>query len=315
MGRLRRRTGNPGFLIAALGGSIGALGTTGAFVLWTISVSLGALQNNIHAELATMFPQQVRRHLAVRARGVAQVPHADRPAGDVRLLVRLVERARDQRLRGRHADPGRVVLGHHLDPGRGRLRLSLPICDRHRPASSLVWLFNIFGVRPAVWFGYVTGGAADPPRGRADVPAVPHRRLVERQHDVEHRHRRRPRARADLALLHGLVGVRDRDRGGVRARVPRHRARHAAGAARLGRCSPCVVYALLPLGIGGTLGTAGDRRRRDRHRVLQRRLRHARRQRARQRDDRLPGRGADAVDEHRDDGRLAGAVRHRARTG
>ena len=22
----------------------------------------------------------------------------------------------------------------------------------------LVWLFNIFGVRPAVWFGYVTGG-------------------------------------------------------------------------------------------------------------------------------------------------------------
>ena len=49
---------NPGFLIAALGASIGALGTTGAFVLWTISVSFGALQNNIHAELATMFPQK-----------------------------------------------------------------------------------------------------------------------------------------------------------------------------------------------------------------------------------------------------------------
>ena len=43
---------NPGFLIASLGGSIGALGTTGAFVLWTISICLGALQNNIHAELA-----------------------------------------------------------------------------------------------------------------------------------------------------------------------------------------------------------------------------------------------------------------------
>ena len=36
---------NPGFLIAALGFSIGALGTTGAFVLWTISVVLGAFQN------------------------------------------------------------------------------------------------------------------------------------------------------------------------------------------------------------------------------------------------------------------------------
>src|SRR5689334_24488156 len=49
---------NPGFLIAALGSSIGALGTTGAFVLWTVSITFGALQNNIHAELATMFPNK-----------------------------------------------------------------------------------------------------------------------------------------------------------------------------------------------------------------------------------------------------------------
>src|SRR6195952_3236277 len=49
---------NPGFLIAALGSSIGALGTTGAFLLWTISICLGALQNNIHAELACMFPNK-----------------------------------------------------------------------------------------------------------------------------------------------------------------------------------------------------------------------------------------------------------------
>src|SRR4051794_10876712 len=49
---------NPAFLIASLGGSVGALGTTGAFVLWTISISLGAMQNNIHAELAAMFPNK-----------------------------------------------------------------------------------------------------------------------------------------------------------------------------------------------------------------------------------------------------------------
>ena len=49
---------NPGFLIAALGASIGVLGTTGAFVLWTISVCIGALQNNVYAEMATMFPQK-----------------------------------------------------------------------------------------------------------------------------------------------------------------------------------------------------------------------------------------------------------------
>ena len=47
---------NPGFLLAALGGSIGALGTLGATIVWTGSVLLGALQNNIYAEMATMFP-------------------------------------------------------------------------------------------------------------------------------------------------------------------------------------------------------------------------------------------------------------------
>src|SRR5919112_6378211 len=49
---------NPGFLIAALGASIGVLGTTGAVVLWTISVLIGALQNNIYAELAAMFKEK-----------------------------------------------------------------------------------------------------------------------------------------------------------------------------------------------------------------------------------------------------------------
>src|SRR4029079_19185170 len=38
------------------GGSIGALGTLGATIVWTVSVLLGALQNNIYAEMATMFP-------------------------------------------------------------------------------------------------------------------------------------------------------------------------------------------------------------------------------------------------------------------
>ena len=100
---------NPAFLIAALGASIGALGTTGAFVLWTISITLGALQNNVHAELAGMFPS--------KSGGIALYAHQawrkyltlHRPARDLRLLDRLVGRAVDQRARGRHAHPGRVV--------------------------------------------------------------------------------------------------------------------------------------------------------------------------------------------------------------
>jgi amino acid transporter len=49
---------NPGFLLAALGGSIAALGTLGATILWTVSVLIGGLQNNIYAEMATMFPNK-----------------------------------------------------------------------------------------------------------------------------------------------------------------------------------------------------------------------------------------------------------------
>lgn len=47
---------NPGFLVAALGGSIAALGTGGALVLWIVSVILGLFQNWIYAEMAMMFP-------------------------------------------------------------------------------------------------------------------------------------------------------------------------------------------------------------------------------------------------------------------
>ena len=124
---------NPGFLIAALGGSIGALGTAGAFVLWTISIILGSLQNNIHAELAAMFPS--------KSGGIALYAHeawrkyltGDRPAVDVRLLDRLVGRAVDQRVRGRRADPVAVVLGKRLDEHERGVRLSrCRSAHRHR---------------------------------------------------------------------------------------------------------------------------------------------------------------------------------------
>ena len=62
-------------------------------------------------------------------------------------------------------------------------------------SSLIVWLFNVFGVRPAVWFGYVTGGLLLHPGVRAHVPAVHHRRLVELEHDLVDRLGRRPRAR------------------------------------------------------------------------------------------------------------------------
>ncbi|HZS86856.1 MAG TPA: APC family permease [Chloroflexota bacterium] len=48
----------PGFLFPSLGFSVAALGAFGAIVVWLVSVVLGAVQNNIYAELAAMFPDK-----------------------------------------------------------------------------------------------------------------------------------------------------------------------------------------------------------------------------------------------------------------
>ncbi len=160
---------NPGFLIAALGGSIGALGTTGAFVLWTISISLGALQNNIHAEMAAMFPSKSggialyaheawRKYLTIigplasfgywigwsvvlslfgnliGGLATAQWFSGSKlggPAGDAQLSD------------GGYFSTGLVDIGLPQLIGIGVI--------------IAVWLFNLYGVKPSLFLGYVTG--------------------------------------------------------------------------------------------------------------------------------------------------------------
>src|SRR3982751_6768642 len=147
---------NPGFLIAALGASIGALGTTGAFLLWTISICLGALQNNIHAELASMFPNKsggvaLYAHEAWRKYLTIIGPLATFGywigwvvvlAVNGLVVVTLVQ-----------AEWFSSATWSHTGGG---FDFTLPIVIGIA-LIVVVWLFNIFGVRPAVWFGYVTG--------------------------------------------------------------------------------------------------------------------------------------------------------------
>ena len=147
---------NPGFLIAALGGSIGALGTTGAFLLWTISICLGALQNNIHAELACMFPN--------KSGGVALYAHeAWRKyltlIGPLATFGYWIGWSVVLSVNGLVAG---VLLQSEFfssadwsHTGAG-FTITLPVlfgCV----LIAVVWFFNVYGVRPAVWFGYVTG--------------------------------------------------------------------------------------------------------------------------------------------------------------
>src|SRR5215204_252111 len=147
---------NPGFLIAALGGSIGALGTGGAFLLWSISICLGALQNNIHAELASMFPN--------KSGGVALYAHeAWRKyltlVGPLATFGYWIGWSVVLSINGLVA--GTLIQAEWFsdstwaESGAG-FDLTLPIV-LGIAFIILVWLFNVFGVRPAVWFGYVTG--------------------------------------------------------------------------------------------------------------------------------------------------------------
>src|SRR5215218_4121148 len=147
---------NPGFLIGSLGASIGALGTTGAFVLWTISICLGALQNNIHAELAAMFPS--------KSGGIALYAHeAWRKyltlIGPLATFGYWIGWSVVLSINGLVA--GTLIQtewfsGSTWSESGAGFDISLPIVIGIG-LILLVWLFNVYGVRPAVWFAYVTG--------------------------------------------------------------------------------------------------------------------------------------------------------------
>lgn len=147
---------NPGFLIGSLGYSIGALGGWGAVMLWTVSMLIGVGSNSVYAEMAAMFPD--------KPGGIALYAHEAwrkyfSPAGivasfgywfawsTVLSIFGLVVGSLIQKQFFPHATwtffDGVINVGLPQFIAAGLI--------------VLVWIFNIFGVRPALWFGYVTG--------------------------------------------------------------------------------------------------------------------------------------------------------------
>ncbi len=245
---------NPGFLIAALGFSIGALGTTGAFVLWTISVCLGALQNNIYAELATMFPNKVG--------GISLFAHeAWRKyftfVGPIATFGYWFAWSSVLAING-------LVVGTLIqaewfsdstwaEAGAG-FDLTLPILIGV-VAIGLVWAFNIFGVRPAVWLSYVTGGLLL-------IPAFVLMFLPYLTGDWSS-----DNMQWEIGAGGGLglalvwlyfMGWSAYGFESVAAFAPEYHDTETdtPRALRASAAFSVVVYALLPLGVGGTMGTA-----------------------------------------------------------
>jgi amino acid transporter len=148
---------NPGFLIGSLGFSIGALGGWGAMTLWGVSMFLGVLQNWIYSESASMFPE--------KPGGISLYAHEGwrryfSLVGPVATFGYWFAWSSVLALFG-------VVVGGLVKtqwfPG-SNFEFSTGLADHlglpHIIAAGVivtVWLFNIFGIRPTVWVGYLTG--------------------------------------------------------------------------------------------------------------------------------------------------------------
>lgn len=147
---------NPGFLIGSLGYSIGALGGWGAVALWTISMCIGVLSNWIYSETAAMFPE--------KPGGIALYAHEGwrryfSLVGPVATFGYWFAWSSVLAIFG-------IVVGSLIQtqwfPGQD-WTVNLGFVDAglgHFIGAGLVvvvWLFNLFGIRPAVWVAYLTG--------------------------------------------------------------------------------------------------------------------------------------------------------------
>jgi amino acid transporter len=244
---------NPGFLIASLGASIGALGTTGAFVLWTISILLGACQNNIHAELASMFPS--------KSGGIALYAHEAwrkylTVIGPLATFGYWIGWSVVLSINGLVA--GTLIQSEWFSKsdwstsGAG-FDLTLPIVIG-MALIILVWLFNVYGVRPAVWFAYTTGALLI-------IPAVVLMFLPYITGDWSSSNMDWSiGSGGGLALVITWLYFMCWSSYGIEVVAtfaPEYHdtERDTTKALRSAALFSVVVYALLPLGLGGTLGT------------------------------------------------------------
>lgn len=149
---------NPGFLIGSLGYSIGALGGWGAMTLWGISMVIGTFSNWIYSESAAMFPD--------KPGGIALYAHEGwrkyfTLVGPVATfgywfawstVLSIFGLVIGSLIQTRWA-PGQTWS---WQPFSTAPHIGLPHVIAIA-AIMAVWLFNIFGIKPAVWVGYVTG--------------------------------------------------------------------------------------------------------------------------------------------------------------
>jgi amino acid transporter len=157
---------NPSFLITGLGGSVLGLGGWGAVILWTASVVVGALHNYVYSELASMFPK-LSGGIAIYAHeawkkyvsfvgpvaafgywiGWSVVLSATGVVVGFLVQAQFYTSSGTSDFWNAHGH----LIGSHV-PLYFSFPIALTVC-----IIVVIWTFNVIGMRPAVWVGYVTG--------------------------------------------------------------------------------------------------------------------------------------------------------------
>jgi amino acid transporter len=154
---------NPGFLLGSLGFSVADLGGWGAALLWGISAAVAVLINNIYTELATMFPEKsgglaLYAHEAWRKYTTLVGPIATFGYWiGWSVVLSVFGLFTGQIIQGQwfSGEP----VGSPIGDGyfsTGPVEFGLPQCIAIGLILA-VWLFNIFGIRVGVAFGYLAG--------------------------------------------------------------------------------------------------------------------------------------------------------------
>jgi amino acid transporter len=150
---------NPGFLIASLGFTLATVGALGSVVLWGISAVVGLLQNWIYSETAAMFPD--------KPGGIALYAHEGwrkyfNLVGPISAFGYWIGWSVVLAIFGNLI--GSLIVAEWFPGSAATVLFNSPFNVDIYPANIIgigivvaVWLFNIFGVRPSLAVGYVTG--------------------------------------------------------------------------------------------------------------------------------------------------------------
>jgi amino acid transporter len=147
---------NPGFLLGSLLFAYGALGVVGATVLWGVSAAIGLMQNWIYSEPATMFPGRSGGISLYANEGWRRYTTLVGPIATFgywigwSVVLSIFGNLIGALIQARWFSSSTWTVWD------GTVHLTLANFIGVG-CVAIVWLFNIFGVRPFAWFTYVTG--------------------------------------------------------------------------------------------------------------------------------------------------------------